>query len=93
MLPPTNLLQRSSADEWHNWLRKVKALTKFLVEYSKPLGAQWPRCIIAFSWFVVLDDDTYVKLPQFLGLLGTAVSDPESTAVAIGRKFATPTVP
>jgi hypothetical protein len=79
----------SKPTEWHNWLReKVKALTKFLVEYSKPLGGHnGPVVSSHFSWFVVLDDDTYVKLPQFLSLLGTAVSDPESTAVAIGRKF------
>jgi hypothetical protein len=39
-----------------------------------------------YGWFVVVDDDTYVKVPQFIAALSSRGLDPQR-AIAIGRKF------
>jgi len=67
--------------------RQVRAMVDFLTTFkdnqaSGP-GLSWT--LDSYSWFVVVDDDTYVKVPQFLTAL-EGRGDP-SHPTAVGRKF------
>ena len=85
---------------WNTWLRmKVNKLTLFLVEYLKPLRATSKKfgggdpslnsitVLHHFDWFVMLDDDTYIKVPQFTDVLTSLEPFPRANAAAVGRKF------
>ena len=65
---------------WNIWLReKVAKIFEFLTHNQNTLDT--------YAWFVMVDDDTYVRLPPLMALLEDVVNNPFQISVATGRKF------
>jgi len=69
---------------WDVWLRKKVALmTRFMTTF-KPDKRDPGMSLESYAWFVVVDDDTYIKVPAFLNALR---AHDHRQPTAVGRKF------